>query len=62
MASENKKSKTNKRHHWGRDGKYLKKNEVKVKGLSFYNSCDRQALKRELTKLLREEVICGSLK
>lgn len=52
MASENKKSKTDKRHYWGRGGRYLKKNEVKVKGLSFYNSCDRQYLKRELNKVL----------
>lgn len=54
MASENKKSKTNKRHFWGRDGKFLKR-AGKIKRLCFFNSCDRQYLKRELIKLLKEE-------
>lgn len=54
MASENKKSKTNKRHFWGRDGKFLKR-MGKIKGLCFFNSCDRQHLKRELVKILKGE-------
>lgn len=51
MASKNKKSKTNKRHFWGRDGKFLKR-MGKLKGICFFNSCDRQYLKRELNEVL----------
>ena len=51
MASENKKSKTDKRHFWGRDGKFLKR-MGKLKRICFFNSCDRQHLKRELNKIL----------
>lgn len=54
MSSENKKSKVDKRHHWGRGRDFLKKS-IKLKGVSFYNSCDRQSLKRELNKMIIEE-------
>lgn len=54
MSSENKKSKTDKRHHWGRDGKFLK-DKTKLKGISFYNSSLRQKLKNEFKKLIKKE-------
>lgn len=41
MASENKKAKTNKRNHPGRDGRWLKVTS-KVKGISFYGKCNRR--------------------
>lgn len=41
MASENKKAKTDKRKHWGRDGKFLKYT-VKIKGLTFFNASLRK--------------------
>ena len=46
MSSEAKKRKTNKRLHWGRDGKWLKPGN-KVKGVSFYASGERQKFKTE---------------
>lgn len=46
MSSEAKKRKTNKRLHWGRDGKWLKPGN-KVKGVSFYTSGERQNFKAE---------------
>lgn len=45
MASENKKSKTDKRKHWGRGGKFLKfKN--KFKGLNFFNPSLRKKINK----------------
>ena len=37
MASENKKAKTDKRKHWGRDGKFLKATD-KFRGLNFFST------------------------
>jgi hypothetical protein len=46
MAAENKKSKTDKRKHWGRGGNWLKEKGKGNKGISFYNSSQRQADKK----------------
>lgn len=43
MASEAKKTKTDKRNHPGRDGKWLKP-QPKVKKVSFYTGSDRRKL------------------
>lgn len=45
MASENKKAKTDKRKHWGRDGKFLK-DTGKFKGLNFFNASLRKKLNK----------------
>jgi len=45
MASKNKKSKTDKKKHFGRDGKFLK-DAGKIKGVTFYNSSMRKKLKK----------------
>lgn len=45
MASENKKAKTDKRKHWGRDGKFLKYTD-KFKGLSFFNASLRKKINK----------------
>ena len=45
MSSESKKRKTNKKNHWGRDGKWLKFTG-KLKTVSFYNSSSRQKFKK----------------
>lgn len=47
MTSENKKSKTDKHHHCGRNGKFLKI-KTKLKFFSFYNSSLRQHFKKQL--------------
>ena len=49
MASENKKAKTNKRKHWGRDGKFLKYTN-KFKGLNFFNASLRKQLNKEISE------------
>lgn len=45
MASENKKAKTDKRKHWGRDGKFLK-DTGKFRGLNFFNASLRKKINR----------------
>lgn len=45
MASQNKKDKTDKKKHPGRSGPFLKASP-KLKGVSFYNSSDRQKNKK----------------
>lgn len=54
MASEAKKRKVDKRHHWGRGGNFLKSPDgyKGVKGLDFYTPSQRQHLKRELMQNL----------
>lgn len=47
MVSLNKLSKTDKRHHWGRDGKFLK-DKGKLKYICMFNSAIRKKLKSEL--------------
>lgn len=54
MASESKKSKTDKRHSWGRGGNFLKFNNLYLKGVAFFNSSQRQSLKNELRNLTNE--------
>ena len=41
MVSRNKMSKTSKRHHWGRDGKYLKY-QGRCKGTAIFTSSERK--------------------
>lgn len=54
MSSKSKKAKTNKRNHPGRDGKFLKYMNI-CKGLTFFNSSQRQKLNKiDLTKELNE--------
>ena len=49
MASKNKKAKTDKKKHPGRGGNFLKEKEPNgIKKLSFYNSSERQRLKKNL--------------
>lgn len=45
MASQNKKAKVDKRKHWGRGRNFLKKT-YKMKRIAFYNSSQRQKLKK----------------
>jgi|GEM_PF-4373690 len=47
MASQNKKSKVDKRKHWGRGRNFLKSNNGhRLRRISFFNSSDRQKLKK----------------
>lgn len=54
MTSYNKLSKTNKRHYWGRGGRFLKL-MPKIKGLTFFNASERNKLKRELKNETNEK-------
>jgi len=45
MASKNKKDKTDKKKHPGRGGAFLKSG-IRLKGIAFYNSADRQKNKK----------------
>lgn len=61
MASENKKAKTDKRKHWGRDGKFLKDTR-KFKRLNFFNASFRRKINnidKEVVEALEEEVMKG---
>jgi len=46
MASKNKKRKTDKKLHHGRGGNFLKESDEGIKGISFYNSSQRQKNKK----------------
>ena len=50
MASEKKKRKTKPKTHYGRGDRFLKENAKGIKGLSFYTSSYRHAIKREIEK------------
>ena len=45
MTSVSKKNKTDKRKHWGRDGKFLKY-VFKLKGLNFFNASMRKKINK----------------
>ena len=42
MASENKKRKTDKKLHWGRGGRFLKRKGKEIKRLDFFNASQRK--------------------
>lgn len=57
MVSRNKISKTSKRHHWGRDGKYLKY-QGKNKGTAIFTSSERKMLKESLDNNALVDELC----
>lgn len=57
MISQNKQSKTSKRHHWGRDGKYLKY-QGKNKGTAIFTSSERKMLKESLDNNALVDELC----
>lgn len=54
MTSVSKKTKTDKKKHMGRGGRFLK-STTPLKGIAFFNASNRRKLKRELLNELEKE-------